>query len=214
MKRLLLLVLLFSTRLEAQTFQPDLQDRSLWELWGRNMDNLTGNEKKGVSFQYEEPVALLVLKNYDFANGTIEFDVRGRDVLQRCFVGFAFHVQNDSTYDAVYFRPFNFHNPDSVRRTRTVQYISHPDYTWRRLRAEHPAQFEKKVVPVPKSAEVWFHAKIVVDHKNVSIFVDNSSEPSMVVQKMTDTTHGRLGFWVGDPTEGDFANLKITPAKK
>ncbi len=214
MKHLSLLVLFVSTGLQAQTIQPDLQDRSLWDLWGRNVEFLRDNEKKGVTFLEEEPVGLMVLKNYDFSNGVIEFDVRGRDVLQRCFVGFAFHIQNDSTYDAVYFRPFNFHNADSVRRTRTVQYISLPDYTWRRLRAEHPAQFEKKVMPVPASAEVWFHAKIVVDHKNVSVFVDNSSEPSMVVQKMTGTTHGRLGLWVGDPTEGDFANLKITSAKK
>ena len=213
MKHLLLFALLVTAQLEAQTFQPDLQDRSLWDLWGRNMETLTNNEKKGVSFQYEEPVALLVLKNYDFSTGTIEFDVRGRDVLQRCFVGFAFHIQNDSTYDAVYFRPFNFHNPDSVRRTRTVQYISQPTYTWRKLRADYPAQYEKKVIPVP-GAEDWFHAKMVIDDKNVSVYVNNAEQPSLVAQKMTNTTHGGLGLWVGDPTEGDFANLKITPGKK
>ena len=213
MKYLLLLVLLVSSQLEAQSIQPDLQDRSIWDLWGRKVEFLRENEKKGVTFLEEEPVGLMVLKNYDFSNGTIEFDVRGRDVLQRCFVGFAFHIQNDSTYDAVYFRPFNFYNADSIRRTRTVQYISLPAYTWRRLRAEHPAQYEKKVMPVPAGAEEWFHAKIVVDHKNVSVFVNNAEQPSLVVQKLTDTTHGRLGLWVGDPTEGDFANLKITPAK-
>ncbi|MCC6281626.1 MAG: hypothetical protein IT262_13555 [Saprospiraceae bacterium] len=213
MKRLLLLVLLFSTRLEAQTFQPDLQDRSLWELWGRNMDNLTGNEKKGVSFQYEEPVALLVLKNYDFANGTIEFDTRGRDVVQRSFEGFAFHIQNDSTYDAVYFRPFNFKHPEAIRRAHSVQYISLPEHTWRKLRSDHPMQYENGVNPVP-GAEDWFHVKIVVDHKNISVFVNNSEQPCLLVQKLTDTTHGRLGLWVGDPTEGDFANLRITPDKK
>jgi hypothetical protein len=213
MKHLLLFVLLISTQLEAQTIQPDLQDRSLWELWGRSMDNLKDNEKKGVSFQYEEPVALLVLKNYDFSNGTIEFDVRGRDVLQRSFEGFAFHIQNDSTYDAVYFRPFNFHNTELIRRTRSVQYISLPTYTWRKLRAEHPTQYENGISSAP-GAEDWFHAKIVVDYKNISVYVNNATEPSLVVQKLTDTTHGRLGLWVGDPTEGDFANLKITPAKK
>jgi len=212
MKHLLLLVFIVSTGLQAQTIQPDLQDRSLWDLWGRKVEFLKDNEKKGVTFLEEEPVGLMVLKNYDFSTGVIEFDVRGRDVLQRCFVGFAFHIQNDSTYDAVYFRPFNFHNADSVRRTRTVQYISQPTYTWRKLRADYPAQYEKKVIPVP-GAEDWFHVKMVVDHKNVSVFVNDATQPSLVVQKLTATTHGRLGLWVGDPTEGDFANLRITPAK-
>ncbi len=43
-----------------------------------------------------------------FSDGIIEFDVKGKNVLQQSFVGFAFHGSNDSTYDAVYFRPFNF----------------------------------------------------------------------------------------------------------
>jgi len=193
----------------TQTIQPDLQDRSLWDLWGRKPEFLRGNEKNGVTFLEEEPVGLMVLKNYDFSNGTIEFDVKGRDVLQQCFVGFAFHIQNDSTYDAVYFRPFNFKHPEFVRRIHSVQYISLPAYTWRKLRAEHPQDYENAVHPVP-GAEDWFHVKMVISGKTISVFVNDAAEPSLVVQKLTATTHGRLGFWVGDPTEGDFANLKIT----
>ncbi len=48
------------------------------------------------------------IKNKQFASGTIEFDVKGKNVLQQSFVGIAFHGVNDSTYDAIYFRPFNF----------------------------------------------------------------------------------------------------------
>ena len=40
----------------------------------------------------------------DFALGTIELDVRGRDVLQRSFLGVAYHRQDDNTYEAVYLR--------------------------------------------------------------------------------------------------------------
>ena len=176
------------------------------------MKNLKSNEKNGVSFDYDEPIAVLVLKNHDFSTGTVEFDVRGRDVLQRCFVGMAFNIQNDSTYEAVYFRPFNFKNKETFRRLRAVQYISWPTYTWQKLREEHPNQFEHPVNLVPE-AEEWFHAKIVIEAKSVSVFVNNSTEPSLVVQRLSSTTHGPVGLWVGDPTEGDFANLKITPSK-
>ena len=208
-----MLLLLAALRLHSQTFTPDLQDRSLWELRGRSTDNLTGNEKNGVSFRFDEPVAVLALKNYDFSTGTVEFDVRGRDALQNCFVGLAFHVQNDSTYDAVYFRPFNFKHPELIRRMHSVQYISWPAFTWQKLRATYPEQYEHPVNPVP-GPEDWFHAKIVVAEKTVSVYVNDAKEPSLVVAKLTGTTHGGLGLWVGDPTEGDFANLKITPDKQ
>ena len=48
------------------------------------------------------------IKNKQFTNGTIEFDVKGRNEFQRSFVGVAFHGLNDTTYESVYFRPFNF----------------------------------------------------------------------------------------------------------
>lgn len=213
MKYFAILFLLLGLQLHAQTITPDLQNRSLWQLYGRDASNLTDNSKNGVSFWFDEPVALLRLKGYDFSNGVIEFDTRGRDAMQNCFVGFAFHIQNDSTYDAIYFRPFNFKHAESFRRLRSVQYISWPQYTWQKLRAEHPNQYEHPVTPVPEP-EDWFHVKIVVQDKLVSVFVNNAATPSLVVEKLTDTTHGELGIWVGDPTEADFANLKITPAQK
>src|SRR6476660_102504 len=50
-----------------------------------------------------------------FSEGTIDLLVRGEDVAQQSFVGVAWNIQNDSTYEAVYLRPFNFRTPDSAR---------------------------------------------------------------------------------------------------
>src|SRR5689334_22803590 len=47
------------------------------------------------------------LNHTKFTNGTIEVDIKGKDKLQSSFVGIAFHGVNDSTFEAVYFRPFN-----------------------------------------------------------------------------------------------------------
>src|SRR5512142_1151173 len=57
-----------------------------------------------------------------FSNGAIEFDVRGKDVFQRSFVGIAFHGVDEKTFDAVYFRPFNFRAADPARKNHAVQY--------------------------------------------------------------------------------------------
>ncbi len=39
------------------------------------------------------------VKGASFVTGTIEFDVKGKDVLQQSFVGIAFHGLKDSSFD-------------------------------------------------------------------------------------------------------------------
>ena len=97
-----------------------------------------------VSESRQEGIVWLPLQ--EFRNGTIEIEMRGKDVLQRSFIGVIFHGLNDSTYDAVYCRPFNFFAKDAVRRIHAIQYISHPDFTWRKLRDERNAIFEKEII--------------------------------------------------------------------
>lgn len=60
----------------------------------------------------------------------------------KSFVGIAFHRRDDSTYDAVYLRPFNFRATDPTRHMHAVQFISVPDYDWPRLRQDSPEEFE------------------------------------------------------------------------
>ena len=85
----------------------------------------------------------------------------GRTCPQQSFLGIAFHVVDWTTYDAVYFRPFNFRAASEEQRSHAVQYISHPGNTWQKLRAERPGQFEKAIDPAP-DPDGWFHARIVV----------------------------------------------------
>jgi hypothetical protein len=149
-----------------------------------------------------------------FSDGTIECDILGKSSPRGSnFLGIGFRGANDSTYDVVYFRPFNFRaeNPENSRHA--VQYVSHPQWTWQKLRAEKTGQYEKPIVP-PPDGDHWFHAKIVVAGKKVSVFVNDATEPSLVVETLNDRTSGRVGIWGGDAGDGGyFANLKITPAK-
>lgn len=106
----------------------------------------------------------------DFAEGTIEIDVRGRDVIQRSFVGVAFHRRDDNTYESVYLRPFNFRIADPARRQNAVQYMTVPDFDWPRLRQEFPSEFENPVDPSVSPTD-WVPLRIVVSGATVQVFV-------------------------------------------
>ncbi len=195
--------------LNAQTLTeiiPDLsqtQDAELWTLYNRELKAEAGE----VYLDDREGSGLIWLNDLNFTNGTIELDIKGRDLQGRSFVGIAFHGLNDSTYDVVYFRPFNFKNPE--RSGHSVQYISHPSYPWYVLRETYPEQYENPISPVPNPID-WFHATIIVDFPNVNVFVNDSEEPSLSIEQISTQKEGWLGFWVGHGSEGYFKNLKIT----
>ncbi len=195
--------------------QPDLAKLiagNAWKIHNRTATAINESGKNGVRFDEKEGDGIAWIPGVKFSEGTIECDIRGKNVLQRSFVGIAFHGVDEKVFDAIYFRPFNFKSDDAVRRTHAVQYISHPAHTWSKLRSEFPLKYEQPVKPVPEP-EDWFHARIVVAKGKVSVFVNDAAEPSLVVDKLNARTDGMIGFWVGTNSGGDFANLKITPNK-
>jgi hypothetical protein len=145
-----------------------------------------------------------------FAEGTIELEVRGEDVAQQSFVGVAWNVQNDSTYEAVYLRPFNFRTPDTARAKRAVQYVSQPAYPWQKLRAETPGRYEQPVRPIPDPTD-WVPLRLVVTPTQVSVYANGGGEPDLVVQRLGEVKAGPVALWVGNNSRGDFANIRVTP---
>jgi hypothetical protein len=148
----------------------------------------------------------------DFAQGTIELEVRGRDLMQRSFLGVAFHRKDDDTYEVVYLRPFNFRAEDPVRFQHAVQYATVPEFDWPRLRKEFPEEFEN---PVDKSISPtdWVPLRVVVTGKTIQIFVGAVKSPTLEVRKLGQLDGGQVGLWVGNGSDGDFANLRLTPMK-
>ena len=142
--------------------------------------------------------------------GVIEFDARGRDVQQRSFFGVAFRALDDSTYDAVYLRPFNFRATDSTRRAHAVQYMSMPRFDWPLLRSERPGVFEAPIEPVPDPA-AWVHVRVEVSGREVLVFVDGAVKPALRAHELSERSGGGIGLWVGVCSDGDFANFRVTP---
>ncbi|MES2269056.1 MAG: family 16 glycoside hydrolase [Bacteroidota bacterium] len=152
------------------------------------------------------------INNRQFKNGIIEFDVKGNDKLQGSFVGIAYHGLNDSTYECVYFRPFNFKAEDGVRRSHGVQYIASPKYDWPILREKFPNKYEQAVTPAP-DPNGWFHVRITISTKNVNVYVNGLQKPMLAVEPLVNTGGTKIGYWVGFGSPGDWKNLKITDAK-
>ena len=146
-----------------------------------------------------------------FSEGVIELDLRGKDVPGRSFVGVAFSGVDDSTYEAVYVRAFNFRAEDPARHDHAVQYISHPEHTWFRLREAYPEVYENPVEPAPDPND-WVHVRVVVSGSEVHVFVGDGDEPDLVVERLAERKSGKVGLWVGNGSDGDFANLVIRPA--
>jgi hypothetical protein len=201
----------------AEVIAPDLakiNDGRIWKVInggsntavkdGKSVVRLypKGGNKKGSN------ISMALVESLEFANGTIEVDLRGRGK-QASFLGVAFGVADGKTYEAVYFRPFRFQSNDPVQRTHAVQYIASPDHPWDKLRAQAPGVYESAVSPIPDPAG-WFHVRIDVKKKQVSVFVNDAKDPSLVVERLRGVEKGRVGLWV-DSQPGYFADLRILP---
>jgi hypothetical protein len=148
------------------------------------------------------------INGQEFNYGRIEFDIKGKDVLQQSFVGIAFHGLNDTTYEAVYFRPFNFRSPDSVRRSHAVQYIAVPKFDWPILRESYPNKYEQPVLPPPDPND-WFHVRIIVEIKKISVYVNDIDKPVLIIEPFMPIKGHMIGYWVGNHSAGDWKDLKI-----
>jgi len=181
-----------------------------WKVAGRTTSVVDAKGKHALKISEGGGMGAVWLDGYDFANGVIELDMLGRSQpVQGSFLGVAFRVVDAQTHDAVYFRPFNFRAADPARHSHAVQYASHPRWPWQTLRSEHPGEYERAVVPEPDGDE-WFHARIVVERPNVTVFVNGASAPCLAVKELSDRSHGSLGLWVGEGSGGHFANLQVT----
>lgn len=198
---------------QEKPFEPDLAKLATAKnvnIVNRAVSASDMNGKPALRFDERPGVGLAMWPDVQFTDGTIEFDVRGKDVVQQSFVGIAFHGVGEA-YEAVYFRPFNFRAGDPERESHSVQYVFEPTHSWDRLRSEHPGQYEKAITPAP-DPNSWVHARIVVAYPKISVYVNNATEPSLVVDELSDHKSGWVGLWVGNGSGGEFANLKVSPA--
>lgn len=158
---------------------------------------------------------LVVIDGTDFTDGIIEAEISGAvraDAGEgaRGFVGIAFRVQQDlATYDAFYLRPTNGRAEDQLRRNHSAQYISHPEWTWSRLRTETPGQYESYVDLVPGE---WTKIRIEVSGTKAKLFVHGNRQPTLIVDLKSAVARGAIALWIDSGTLAHFRDLRITPS--
>src|ERR1035437_6508982 len=172
-----------------------MSEKNLLEVFNRTVSTFSDNDKNGVRLSKSENDGVAWMKHVIFSNGIIELDIRGKEEFQQSFVGIAFHGMDNNTFDAVYFRPFNFQTDDPVRKIHAVQYVSMPEYSWEVLREKFNGKYEKAVSPAPKGNE-WFHVKIVVKSPQVTVYVNGNREASLSIETLNSRSSGKIGLWV------------------
>ncbi len=179
------------------------------ELVNRQFDSGKGSEVGAVSLSAGEGPGIAIVKSARIEEGTIHIDLRGENNPGRSFVGVAFNVQNDSTYEAVYFRPFNFLAKEEARRQHSIQYVYHPKYPWETLRKEREGEFEAAFAH-PPSPDGWFSISLHILPDRVIVKEANSGGTLLEVERLAQTTSKKMGFWVGHGSIGSFRNLRIS----
>jgi hypothetical protein len=179
--------------------------------------------KKGVRISQMGDAApvdqLAAIKGLEFSNGVIEVELAGAPAPNapagaRGFVGIAFRLQPDNkTYDAFYLRPTNGRADDQERRNHSVQYISHPQWTWSRLRQETPSKYESYVDLVPG---VWTKIKIDVSGNRARLFVHDNEQPALVVNDVKTGAQGKgaIALWIDAGTVAHFRDLRVTARER
>lgn len=163
-------------------------------------------KETGIQLVNKGDIALLWIKDMDFQNGTIELDIKGKNESGNSFLGLAFHGLNDTTYDAVYFRPFNFNSEE--KKGNSIQYIDAPGNEWHVLRKKFPGKYESSISPVPNPDD-WFHVKFQIDFPFVRVYVNDAEKPTFEVEQISKRMSGKLGLWI-DSDEGWFRNIRVT----
>lgn len=166
-------------------------------------------DKNALFLNAKKGSGLAILQNRSFTKGSIQIDIAGKNIPRKSFVGIAFNIQNDSTYEAIYFRPFNFKAKQQARKNHMVQYICHPEYTWHKLRNTRTGEFENELNPAPNPDD-WFRVEIILNDTEVKVFVNgNKEKPDLVVKRLTTSKSDKIGLWVGNNSLGKFKELGV-----
>jgi hypothetical protein len=155
-----------------------------------------------------------ILKGTIFENGTITLQVAGQTLpsastTARGFIGLAFRVRvaDSVRYECFYIRPTNGRADDQLRRNHSTQYISHPKYTWFKLRDENPGVYESYTDLVEGE---WTQLKIEVREDKAWLYVNGANQPCLIVNDLKfGKSAGAIALWVGPGTDGYFADLSI-----
>ena len=216
---LILVFTVFSmTKATAQQIKLD-EDRLTAVQTSMSITQINGKKAvrvvKSAAVKEDDEATYVKINDVNFKNGVIEVDVLSRllpdaPAHARGFIGLAFRInKDDSKFESIYVRPTNSTADDQLRRNRSIQYFSYPNFKFTHSRATAPGQYESYA---PIALDKWIKLKIEVNGNQAKLFINGSKQPYLIVNdlKMGADQSGSLGLFVDIGTEGFFRNLKVS----
>jgi hypothetical protein len=164
-----------------------------------------------------DKAVVAIVTGADFGDGTIEVDVAGAPRAgapadSRGFIGVEFRLsEGGARGEIVYLRPTNGRADDQLRRNRSVQYESLPDFPWHRLRKESPGVYESYA---DLETGAWTKMRIVVSGTTARLYVNGADQPCLVVNGLKlGEARGPVALWAHVSTDGYFSNLKVESSR-
>ncbi|MHA4809715.1 hypothetical protein ACX0G9_16495 [Flavitalea flava] len=187
--------------LASLTFGQKQKDAKIIPLQAANWKFLPGmvefmEYKSRPSMKILPKAGNVVLKDTDFGDGTIEMDF---EPVNPYFALLYFRYQDSLENESFYFRTQAAGHPqmmDGVQYAPTVKGV----LFWNLLpHFQTNANFQM---------QTWNHIKLVLSGKQMRVYVNSASKPTLLVPRMEgNTTHGTLAF----AGEGIISNLVIKP---
>lgn len=218
-KKICLLILIcvysFNTNAQAIQFKPTILNPV-----NVYIDSSQINGKKVIKVikdsnikDVDEPTYVKI-NGIDFKNGIIKVKVLSKLVKNapdtaRGFIGIAFHINEDnSKFNGIYIRPTNGRALQQIRRNRSTQYFSYPDYKYNVLRTIAPGAYESYS---DMELNKWIGLKIIVKDAQAILYLNDNTQPSLIVNdlKYVPNKPGSIGLFVDIGTEGYFTDLEI-----
>ena len=149
-----------------------------------------------------------------FQDGTIEVKLLSRLLptatpQDRGFISIAFRISEaNDRFECIYIRPTNGRAEQQLRRNRSTQYFSFPDYKFDRLRKEAAGEYESYA---DMGLNEWITLRIEVKGAAAKLYINNNEQPALVVNDLKHGANlrGAIGLFVDQGTEGFFSELKV-----
>ncbi|MEP3388555.1 MAG: hypothetical protein ABJO02_10230, partial [Reichenbachiella sp.] len=188
---LLLTITSFFTQLLAQEIIPI--DTNTWDFQGRGY---VIEEYKGKKSAYL--IGAMTLKNMQFLNGTIEYDIYLKE--ERCYPGVYF--RSDGINGEQFFMRLHLSGlEDATQAAPLVNNLT----PWQLMFGErysfaHTFNYEG-----------WTHVKVVVNGKQAQVFLDYADEPNLSWELTMPVKPGSIILRGGRVTGLHIANVKVDP---
>ena len=141
----------------------------------------------------------ITLKDAEFLNGTIEYDVYFKKE-DRGFPGIYFRRQDNGDAEQFYLRPHQSGNPDATQAIPTTKNIT----AWQLYHGP------KYSFAYAFNHDAWTHVKLVVNGDRAQIFLDWSEEPNLSWNTFHEPKSGSITLTGGNQTGMYLADIQIS----